>query len=109
MQADQWYAVRHEGRTRIIALRGELDLAQADDLRALMTELTQQDGVDLLHIDLSEVTFLDSTIIGALITGYHAAQATDVEYTVDGAGGQVEKILTMAGVLEFLRGDLPPD
>ena len=54
-----------DGRTSVLAVAGELDLSSAPDLKwALADALGASDQV---VVDLSLVTFLDSTAIGVLV------------------------------------------
>ena len=57
----------HRGR-RIVVLSGELDMAQVsavdDALRAAV------ESAATVHVDLTAVTFIDSTIISPLITAH---------------------------------------
>src|SRR5690242_3929731 len=50
----------------IVSLAGELDLYNAEEVRRALLD-TLADGAELLVIDLSEVTFIDSTALGVLI------------------------------------------
>jgi anti-sigma B factor antagonist len=50
----------------VIAARGEIDLFTAPDLKQVLTEVIES-GQHRLVIDLSEVSFLDSTALGVLI------------------------------------------
>lgn len=50
----------------VVSLAGELDLYNAEEVRRALLE-TLADGPALLVVDLSEVTFIDSTALGVLI------------------------------------------
>jgi anti-sigma B factor antagonist len=54
--------------TPVLQLRGELDAFAAPDLRARLHELIDGDEeLRVVVVDLSEVSFLDSTILGTLV------------------------------------------
>jgi anti-anti-sigma factor len=55
---------------RVLVLRGEHDLSTAADLRAHVEEAVRADG-DVI-VDLSEVGFIDSSILGVLVAGYRS-------------------------------------
>ena len=56
---------KREGAT-VVSLAGELDLYNAEDVRAALLECcANEPGV--LVVDLAEVTFIDSTALGVLI------------------------------------------
>ena len=63
-------AVESDGGVRVLVLRGEHDLSTAPDLRAHVEEAVRADG-DLV-VDLSEAGFIDSSILGVLVAGYHS-------------------------------------
>jgi anti-sigma B factor antagonist len=50
----------------VVLLGGELDLYNADDVRAVLVEAIDA-GTSLIAIDLSEVEFVDSTALGVLL------------------------------------------
>lgn len=89
----------------VLTPRGEIDLATVEVLEAAVGELVDN-GTSRLVIDMTEVTFLDSTGLRALL----AAQAQLGE--LGGAlrlvvnGGPVERLFDIAGVSETL--DLAP-
>ena len=56
---------KQDGGT-VVSLAGELDLYNAEDVRAALLEACE-DEPDVLVIDLAEVTFIDSTALGVLI------------------------------------------
>jgi anti-anti-sigma factor len=68
MSAPQGFAVEvgdaHEGRVEI-AVRGELDMSAAPDLAEAIAGA--RNGAATLVLDLSGVTFLDSSAIGTLV------------------------------------------
>jgi anti-sigma B factor antagonist len=50
----------------VIAVRGEIDLFTAPDLKQVLTDAIEG-GAHRVVLDLSEVSFLDSTALGVLI------------------------------------------
>jgi len=59
----------HGQRCCVITLAGELDVATAPDLMEPLREILEEDPQRLV-IDLDEVTFLDSTGLGVLVSAY---------------------------------------
>ena len=55
-----------EAGHHVIAARGEIDLFTAPDLKQVLTD-TIEGGAHRVVLDLSEVSFLDSTALGVLI------------------------------------------
>jgi anti-anti-sigma factor len=58
---------KRDGAT-VVSLAGELDLYNAEDVRAALLEACA-DEPSVLVVDLAEVTFIDSTALGVLIEG----------------------------------------
>ena len=86
-----------EGVT-FLAVTEDVDVATADELReAGRAALTNACGT--LRIDLAEMTFLDSTGIGALISiRNHADRATLI---LENPPPQVRKILEITGLTDL--------
>jgi anti-sigma B factor antagonist len=63
------FAINHrelDERTSVISVEGELDLASAPSLKWTLVDLLRAGRIQLV-IDLSQVTFMDSTALGVLI------------------------------------------
>jgi|SRR5690349_24061137 len=60
---------------QVLVLRGEHDLSTAPDVRAHVEEAVGAGG-DLI-VDLSEVGFIDSSILGVLVAGYRSVTTAD--------------------------------
>lgn len=56
---------KRDGAT-IVSLTGELDLYNAEDVRAALLEVCAAEP-EVLVVDLEQVTFIDSTALGVLI------------------------------------------
>ena len=52
----------------VVSLAGELDLYNAEEVRAALVEASES-GTTLLVVDLEQVRFIDSTALGVLIEG----------------------------------------
>ncbi|MBM2618180.1 STAS domain-containing protein [Actinoplanes sp. LDG1-06] len=79
----------------ILRPRGELDINARDDLRAAILEAL--DGPAGVTVDLTDVTFIDSEALGALIDGYNAAVTLEAGFRVVGAQAGVARVLTVSG------------
>lgn len=71
-------ARRSAGEYPVLAVRGEVDVSSAPDLREALDELVAS-GAQTVIVDLSEVGFLDSTGLGVLVGARNTL--------VDGGGG----------------------
>jgi anti-sigma B factor antagonist len=77
----------------VIAVDGELDMTAAPDLRAAIGAAIDA-GATALVVDLSEVTFIDSTGIGVLLAARHRLQRS---------GGSLDLVCTEPNVLRVLE------
>jgi anti-sigma B factor antagonist len=85
--------------TAIVVVSGELDLGTVPTMeRPLLEQLQQRPAV---LVDLSALSFIDSSGIGALIRAKRNANGTPIGFLV-GEGSQVERVFGVAGVGEAL-------
>lgn len=96
--ANQLLTVRVEAvgaDASIVSLAGELDLSTIPRVESLLFEqLRSRSGVVL---DLSGLSFIDSSGIGLLIQGFRAEDAGRL-HTVIATGSQVERVFRLAGI-----------
>lgn len=92
-----------DGTTARVRVAGELDLEGApvldEEFRGLLAL-----GVKTVVVDMSAVTFLDSTGLRAIIVGREVLVAGGATLTLDGVGGVVERVLQMTGLMDLLTG-----
>jgi anti-sigma B factor antagonist len=84
-----------------VVLRGEIDYTNAGPVTEAVRGAVERDRPAAVHVDLSGVTFLDSSGIGVLISGMKAARAADAEYRVDGPNPKVLDQLRITGLIEL--------
>jgi anti-sigma B factor antagonist len=60
--------VAERGTVTVVTLAGDIDLHTAPELRKELEELREGSGPQAVVLDLSEVSFLDSSALGALVT-----------------------------------------
>jgi len=88
---------RREDDVHTIALAGEMDLANAPDVERELIRVEATNATKIV-IDLSELTFMDSTGIRLLITA-HARSRTDGDrLLLVRPPARVFRVLTIAGV-----------
>jgi anti-sigma B factor antagonist len=82
----------------IVTVDGELDLATAPQLGAVIAEMLDQ-GHRHLVIDLTEAAFLDSTAMGMLLYSIIPLRDDpDAAVVIAGAHGVVDKSLGVSGI-----------
>jgi anti-sigma B factor antagonist len=70
-----------EGASALIRIRGDLDVQVVDRITEALTRI-EQEGPELLVVDLSRVTFMDSTGIGAVAAAHIRAQEARRRFAV---------------------------
>ncbi|GAA4579683.1 STAS domain-containing protein [Micromonospora coerulea] len=101
------HAERDDGQA-CLRLAGELDMSTAPELTAAIDRLARA-GERHLLIDLTELTFCDSTGIAAIVRGDNRAAAEGGWLRVTGASGRVARVLQVTGLADVLayRADTP--
>lgn len=87
------------GSEILLRASGALDLDTSGRLRAAgATALRQAATAPTLTVDLAEVTFLDSTGLGVLVTLWHEARNAGGEFHVARPSPAVTRVLEITGV-----------
>src|SRR5437868_15343748 len=94
-------AIRDDGAHVVVMLRGELDIANAADLGAVLSKAVARNP----HViaDLSDLTFIDCASLGALVRARTRAREAGGDLVLAGARGRVRRVL----VLPCLAGGFP--
>lgn len=87
----------------VVRLRGELDVAGAPQLRAVLYPVLD-DGRSVV-VDCSELEFLDSTGLGVLIGAHKRAREHGREVRLRATSGGVAKVLDITGLDQILPID----
>jgi anti-sigma B factor antagonist len=82
--------------TAVVHVAGELDLATTPSLSAVLHGLEQP--CDRIVLDLSELSFIDSTGLALTVTEYQRASRDGFDLVVAGAEGHVLDVLRVTGL-----------
>ena len=88
--------VSQNGEAVVVRLTGELDLYNAPALRAALLEHAERHPKRLV-VDLAEVTFVDSTALGALIVARSRAGSKDA-FVLVAPGLETRRALEISGL-----------
>jgi anti-sigma B factor antagonist len=83
----------------IVALAGELDLSVIPRMEPPLLEQVRQRSAVL--VDLTELSFIDSSGIGVLIRAFQESDGVPMQVLV-GQGSHVERVFQVAGVTDAL-------
>jgi anti-sigma B factor antagonist len=85
----------------VVTLKGELDLSGSPLLREHLVRLTEM-GVYSVVMDLSELTFIDSTGLGVFIMDWRRLTVEGGSFVVRGPRPRVRRIFEIAGLAPML-------
>lgn len=91
----------HNG-TLYVLLIGELDEHSANYTRITLDEMFDKPKFDRIVVDLSELSFMDSTGIGVLIGRYKRMKEKNVPIFITNPSPHAEKIFKMTGLYELM-------
>jgi anti-sigma B factor antagonist len=86
-------AIRDDGAYLVVTLRGELDIANASDLGAVLSEAVARNP----HViaDLSDLAFIDCASLGVLVRARTRARDAGGDLVLAGARGKVWRVLAL--------------
>jgi anti-sigma B factor antagonist len=92
---------QHEG-VMIVAPRGRLDMATAPEFRESVKRLVEA-GSSHVVVDLHEVSFVDSSGLGAIVGGLKAARNAGGDLRIARANQQVLLVLDLTSLNRVLE------
>jgi anti-sigma B factor antagonist len=92
----------------VVTLTGELDMATAPDLAAVLDSVVKGGPGDVI-IDLSALSFIDSSGIAVLVTGQQELIQQERRLSLRGARPHPMKVFEIAGLVELLNVEIEPE
>lgn len=86
----------------VLAATGRLNLTTAGHLRRTVDEVVGE-GRARVVVDLTDVVFIDSSGLGALVGGLKSARQAGGDLRIAGAGEQVRTVLGLTNLDRVLR------
>jgi anti-sigma B factor antagonist len=86
-----------EGRWTVLRVEGELDLYTSPELRDRLLGLVEEGSGDVA-LNLTGVTFMDSSSLGTLVTCLKRLREKDRALALVGVNGAPLKVLTLTGL-----------
>jgi anti-sigma B factor antagonist len=101
--------VRNNGRTSVITVSGELDLASSAALEEELVRAAESNAEQVI-VDLRELEFMDSTGLSTLVKAHQRAVEAGQRFGVVRGPAQVQRLLSLTGVEERLTfADAPEE
>ena len=94
---------RKVGASLVVRLSGELDLATAEIFRRTVDAQLAKDGCSNLILVHKNVTFIDSSGIGAILGRYRLIRERQGRVIATGLRPAVRRVLEMSGVLRVVE------
>ena len=91
----------------VVTLRGEIDAFTAPSLRLDLRGLVEEKGAAVIVVDLTAVTFLDSSALGALVGALRRLRERDGRLRIVTPASPAARIFELTGLDAVL--DLYPD
>jgi anti-anti-sigma factor len=95
--SDSQFSVALDGSGTVVTATGQLDLAVKDQLRDVLTPLT-----GLVTIDLSDVTFVDSSTIGVLVGAHKRLTGEGGELRLRHPQEMPRRVFEIVGLEEWI-------
>ena len=89
-------------RIALVSVSGELDAYVEKDLREAL-EAAELLGVPTVVVDLSAVTFMDSTVCGILVGEARRRRRDDGELVVVSNGARTSRVLEVSGIDQIVH------
>ena len=93
---------RTHGNWTVIEVKGELDLATVPALRERI-DAVSDGGAARLAVDLTEVTFMDSSSLGLLVAALKHARERGGDLALVGINGSPARVLALTGLDQVFR------
>ncbi|MCW2706613.1 MAG: hypothetical protein JWM22_455 [Frankiales bacterium] len=99
-------AASAESGTAVVRVAGELDVAALPQLRDVLAQAAC--GATKVRVDLSEVTFLDAGVVGALLAARSTIAAGGARLVAVGACGMPARVVQLCGAQGVLEDERVP-
>ncbi len=84
--------------SHVLRLVGELDLVSVPPLRRQWIALADEDRPERIVVDLTDVTYIDGSCLGALLALLKRQRLHGGDLTLRGAGPHIARVLQLAGL-----------
>jgi anti-sigma B factor antagonist len=97
-------AEKDSGGKSVVRLAGELDLSTVPMFVTAIDELLDA-GAPEVELDMGELTFIDSSGVGAYVAAYRRARQRGTQLSVGSRSPLVARVLQISGVEEALAAE----
>ena len=90
------------GHARHLTVSGELDLATSSRLADQLDQYVDE-GIELVVLDLTGVSFADSTALRVIVNASNRLEERDGQLLIEGLSPAVQKLLEVTGLIDRYR------
>lgn len=95
------HEITDHGGVKVVHLHGPIDVSRSMELRELLGAQIDSAAARVL-LDLSDVTLIDSSGIGILVTAHRRADGQGARFALAGAAGTVARVFEMTRTNKLL-------
>jgi anti-anti-sigma factor len=95
------HEITQQGAVKIVHLHGPIDVSRSMELRELLGAQIDSASARVL-LDLSDVSLIDSSGIGILVTAHRRADGQGARFALAGAAGTVARVFEMTRTNKLL-------
>jgi stage II sporulation protein AA (anti-sigma F factor antagonist) len=88
--------------TLMARIKGEIDLATADELREIIDERLKKDSYKAIILDLGGVSFIDSSGLGFILGRYKKITGQGGKMYIVRARPSVSRVLELSGIKKLI-------
>lgn len=86
-------------KVKVIQLNGNLDSTQSQEFKEKIHEIIEREGItEIVLVDFKDVTFMDSSGLGALVLAFKAVRKTGRKLVVCSINEQVRILFELTGM-----------
>ncbi|NMG06731.1 STAS domain-containing protein [Brasilonema sp. UFV-L1] len=86
-------------QVKVVQLSGNLGAAQSQEFKEKIDEILQKENnIKIVLMDFKEVTFMDSSGLGALVLAYKALQSVDINLVICSINEQVRILFELTSM-----------
>lgn len=88
--------IRKVGSSCVIDVKGQIDLSSSPKMRTAVLEAIKKGGVLRVAVNLSEVSYIDSSGIATLVEGLQRARSKNCQFVIFGLQQGAREVLEIA-------------
>ena len=95
-----------EQSSATVTFAGGLDISTTGDMRAIFSNVGIA-GAPSITVDLTQATFLDSSVLGVLVAACRQIRESGGSFSVTCGPGRIRRTFEMSGLIDYLHVRAP--